>query len=223
MFPPVKFVLDKFRHKLPKDELKRLGKEIATKLVSSDYKNNRVGDPAAPLTEKQERKIKVFVRDFLNRAVQKFGSQPGSKAVEDEDRTAPGSQDGKPDTTPSDVEDDVSEGRKRKRDEESEDITSAAPSDGPDAKRLKEEETETGEPGKPSPPPPPPPPTEETEEQKALKEQEEALMRENEEAQRLEDEAEAKKEMDMTEKVPNEDTPPLEEHGQNRKQEVLSH
>ncbi|KAG5993953.1 histone methyltransferase set2 [Claviceps pusilla] len=72
VFPPVKNVMDKFRHKLPKEELKRLGKEIAKKLVASDYKNRRVDDPTAPLTEKQTLKIKKYVKDFLTRAVQKY-------------------------------------------------------------------------------------------------------------------------------------------------------
>ncbi|KAF5683612.1 histone-lysine n-methyltransferase H3 lysine-36 specific [Fusarium circinatum] len=75
VFPHIKHVLDKFHHKLPKEELKRFGKEIAKKLVSSDYKNNRVGDPNAPLSEKQARKVKQYVKDFLDRAVKKFGDQ----------------------------------------------------------------------------------------------------------------------------------------------------
>ncbi|KAI7770134.1 hypothetical protein LZL87_002505 [Fusarium oxysporum] len=85
VFPHIKHVLDKFHHKLPKEELKRFGKEIAKKLVSSDYKNNRVGDPNAPLSEKQARKMKQYVKDFLDRAVKKFGDQQKPRAGENAD------------------------------------------------------------------------------------------------------------------------------------------
>ncbi|KAF2962904.1 hypothetical protein GQX73_g10666 [Xylaria multiplex] len=71
LFPHVKYVMDKFRHKLPKEELKKFTKDVSKKLVSSDYKNNRVDDPTV-ITEKQERKVKIYVKDFLDRAVQKY-------------------------------------------------------------------------------------------------------------------------------------------------------
>lgn len=63
--------MDKFRHKLPKEELKKFTKEVSKKLVSSDYKNDRVDDPTL-ITEKQERKVKTYVKEFLDRAVQKY-------------------------------------------------------------------------------------------------------------------------------------------------------
>ncbi|KAF4956421.1 hypothetical protein FSARC_11557, partial [Fusarium sarcochroum] len=80
LFPHIKHVLDKFHHKLPKEELKRLGKDIAKKLVASDYKNNRVGDPGTPLSEKQAKKMKKYVHDFLDRAVEKYGDRQKRKA-----------------------------------------------------------------------------------------------------------------------------------------------
>lgn len=233
VFPPVKHVLDKFRNRLPKDELKRLGKEIAKKLVASDYKNNRVEDPTAKLSEKQMGKIKKYVKDFLDRAVEKFESHQKRKAGRDPQSHANGSKgpddtgalgsekptdtptgsptgkggefgvvDGADDTIMTDGEEESPEGSERKRkrgtDMETADSTGATPSEGPDFKRLKEDETGGG-----SPPPPPPPPPESameetmSEEQKALQEQEEALMRENEEAQRLDDEADKTKEMEQ--------------------------
>lgn len=178
VFPPVKFVLDKFKHKLPKDELKRLGKDIAKKLVSSDYKNNRVTDPTVPLSDKQDKKIKTYVKEFLDRAVHKFGPQKK----------------------------DSDEGRKRKRDEgegEGEDAEEI-----PDVKRVKEGDVD-GTPSEgtpevrpdntdaspPTPPPPPPPGTERTEE---MREQEAALMRENEEAQRIDEESRGQKQEVMS-------------------------
>lgn len=212
VFPLVKYVVDKFRHKLPKDELKRLGKEIAKKLVASDYKNNRVSDPTARLTDKQERKIKSVVRDFLNRAVQKFGSQQGQNvAAPGDNATQAQPSKVEMDVDLSEVEDDEPDGRKRKRVEDGEEAMDT----DKENKRLKE--LETPESKEPSPPPPPPPPAEAanpeiSKEQEALKEQEEALMRENEEAQRLEDEANH-----------TEETKAEEHDAANRKQEVLSH
>ncbi|KAF7544274.1 hypothetical protein G7Z17_g10086 [Cylindrodendrum hubeiense] len=72
LFPHIKHVLDKFHHKLPKEELKRLGKDVAKKLVASDYKNDRVGDPSAALSDKQAKKMKKYVKDFLDRALEKY-------------------------------------------------------------------------------------------------------------------------------------------------------
>lgn len=207
-------MLDKFRHKLPKEELKRLGKDIAKKLVASDYKNKRVEDPTATLSEKQTLKIKKFVKDFLTRAVEKYEShqkKQGSKGVQPEildggkaattTSTPKGHEvdDTAEDIALSDAEDNdspSSQERKRKREVGVADSAGATPTEGPDTKRLRAEDgTE------PSPPPPPPPPPDflseaQTEEQKALQEQEEALMRENEEAQRLEDEANTTKDLE---------------------------
>lgn len=230
MFPHIKYVLDKFRHKLPKDELKRLGKDLANKLVASDYKNNRVTDPTAQLNEKQARKIKTFSKEFLDKAVHKFEAQkqkPGQSGAAGTISADKPAADGKVDEAElSDVDmDDSPASRKRKHDADADtDLPDATPTaDGPDVKRLKEDEAAAGgsATATPSPPPPPPPPPEEgggsssgaemTEEQQALREQEEALERENEEAQRLEDEEEAQR------------TTNGEQQGPSRKQEVLSH
>ncbi|PHH79042.1 hypothetical protein CDD80_5756 [Ophiocordyceps camponoti-rufipedis] len=86
VFPPVKYVLDRFRNKLPKEELKRLGKDIAKKLVASDYKNGRVDNPSAELTEKQVTKIKKYVSDFLSRAVDKYQAHQKRKAAREKGR-----------------------------------------------------------------------------------------------------------------------------------------
>ncbi|PFH55902.1 hypothetical protein XA68_17427 [Ophiocordyceps unilateralis] len=215
VFPPVKYVLDRFRHKLPKEELKRLGKDIAKKLVASDYKNRRVGDPSAELTERQVVKIKKYVSDFLSRAVDKYQAHQKRKATREKSPTGeqmddrggasggqhPGAgldkaaaEDAVADTTaaatvtPSDVDVDSpgSQDRKRKREADS---TDATPSEGPDCKKPKDEEAASPSPPPPPPPPPPPLPEEElTAAQREFRAQEEALERENEEAQRLEDE-----------------------------------
>ncbi|KFA67473.1 hypothetical protein S40285_00138 [Stachybotrys chlorohalonatus IBT 40285] len=275
VFPPVKHVLDKFRHKLPKDELKRLGKEIAKKLVASDYKNNRVEDPTAGLTEKQVLKIKKYVKDFLDRAVEKYNEHQKRKPLSDAQNPAVESSNGDQGLPPGanavggtptespvasntatvaenaedtamsdgDADDSFASGdRKRKREGGGADIGGPL-LDGPDAKRVKEDETQV-----PSPPPPPPPPPEEpaldeatTAERQALREQEEALERENEEAQRLEDEANKTKRLEVAaaeaqsdlanltgqaSSQPGDDrngNATLEEQNNARKQEVLSH
>ena len=218
VFPTVKHVLDKFRHKLPKEELKRLGKEIAKKLVASDYKNNRVEDPTAQLGERQTLKIKKYVKDFLVRAVEKYNehqkqqghAQPGNPPASSGDGTSkvdeangggesrtPKEADVEGDVALSDLDDNgespSSLERKRKRAEEADSAAATPSEDAPDAKRIRGDEDAQGT---PPPPPPPPPDSAMTEEQKAFQEQEEALMRENEEAQRLDDEANKTKDME---------------------------
>lgn len=252
MYPPVKHVLDKFRHKLPKEELKRLGKDVAKKLVASDYKNNRVNDPAAPLTEKQERNIKKYVKDFLDRAVAKFEAHHKRKASEtskkgpdteqgangkptpDADKAGESPIDSPPepeaaadDIVLSDVEDDSPDApdRKRKRDIDAVEA-SASPLDGPDMKRLKEDGADGATPPPPPPPPPENPGANRTEAELALLKQEEELMRENEEAQRLDDEEQARKKEAASRSNP--DGPAgqqtsMDEHGNARQQELLGH
>jgi len=197
--------MDKFHHKLPKDDLKKFGRDVNKKLVASDYKNNRVGDPTS-ITSKQQKKVKKYVKDFFDRAVVKYreqekrnsdratrpateagSSQPGETGLD----AAPDAQ-VEDDVVLSDVDDgspnSPSSERKRKReDDDAESAGAETPSETPSLKRVKEDDAVES----PSPPPPPPPPTDTplTEEERSMREQEEALMRENEEAQRLEDEA----------------------------------
>ncbi|KAM0285338.1 hypothetical protein ACHAQH_001527 [Verticillium albo-atrum] len=222
LFPHVKYVLDKYRHKLPKEELKRLGKEVNKTLVSSDYRKNRVEDPTAAISHKKVKTIKQYVKDFLDRALVKFkeherkkaeraGQGLQSDAAQKADAgvamesSAPGAPD---DVAMGDVDDEVilsdmeeletastsSLERKRKREQVDAGSPELTPSETPSAKRVKEDDVDDQAP----PPPPPPPPETEgdanaegveqplTAEQLALREQEEALIRENEEAERLE-------------------------------------
>lgn len=254
VYPPVKHVLDKFRHKLPKEELKRLGKDVARKLVASDYKNNRVSDPAAPLTEKQERNIKKYVKDFLDRAVSKYEAHHRKRTSETAQRSAGSEQattNGKsasgadkpgesPDSSQereataedivlSDMEEESPDGaadRKRKRDAEVIVASVDSPLDGPEMKRLKEDDPDGATPPPPPPPPPENPGAARTEEAQALLEQEEALVRENEEAQRLDEEEQARKKAVAR---PNSDGGPagqqtsMDEHGNALQKELLSH
>ncbi|SPN98386.1 related to Histone-lysine N-methyltransferase, H3 lysine-36 specific [Cephalotrichum gorgonifer] len=185
IFPIVKPVLDKFRHKLPREELKRLAKEVTKSLVASDYKNKRVQDPTAALSESWERKIKQFVKKFLDKAVAKYpGNDRHRVSGSNGEKTAPSGVGGTDkgdgsatvatpgaDTTP--------------------DVTNGTTS--PSGRSVKRKREDGDEPMAVTPPPPPPPPPQEakelTAEERDLRTQEMELMRENEEAQRLEDEA----------------------------------
>lgn len=202
--------MTKYRQKLPKDELKRLAKEISKKMVASDYKNKRVRDPTA-LSSDGARGIKKYVKEFFDRAVVKHKEHEKRKA-EREAKLAQSSGESLSQPAPTattqessqiddevvltDDEDEASPDLKRKRDEEDPDSTTQTPSETPSLKRIKEDEMDAV----PSPPPPPPPPpaadtptTEMTEEERSMKEQEEALMRENEEAERIAEEQERSK------------------------------
>ncbi|TVY75780.1 H3 lysine-36 specific histone-lysine N-methyltransferase [Lachnellula suecica] len=71
LFPHIKHVMQKYSKQLPKDDLKKFAKEAGKKLVASDYKNNRVADPTKTIGEKQEKKVKKYVREFFDKAVEK--------------------------------------------------------------------------------------------------------------------------------------------------------
>ena len=200
--------MDKFHRQLPKEDLKKFGKEINKKLVASDYKNKRVDDPTT-ISEKQERKVKKYVKDFFERAVVKFKAhqeKTAAQAAKSQSSALPSSNsaalelssevpavtldedivmsdDEGPGSTP------ASSDRKRKREDDTVDSPGPAPSDTPSIKRVKDDDAD-----EPSPPPPPPPPPEgEATPTAEISEQEAALMRENEEAQRIADEAERQK------------------------------
>ncbi|KAL8710925.1 MAG: hypothetical protein Q9220_004524 [cf. Caloplaca sp. 1 TL-2023] len=68
LFPTIKHVMDKYKHKLPRDDIKRFAKQIAKKLVESDYRNHRVEDPTK-ISSSQERHIKKHVAEFFEKAV----------------------------------------------------------------------------------------------------------------------------------------------------------
>lgn len=70
LFPHVKYVMDKFKGKLPRDDLKRFAKEISKKLVNSDFKNRRVQDPTK-IDSKKEKQVRTYVRDYFDKASKK--------------------------------------------------------------------------------------------------------------------------------------------------------
>ncbi|KAJ5414550.1 hypothetical protein N7509_001177 [Penicillium cosmopolitanum] len=70
LFPHIKPFVDKYKNKIPKDDLKRFAKETATKLVNSDYKANRVTDPTK-ISDKHQQKVKSFCKDYFDKAYKK--------------------------------------------------------------------------------------------------------------------------------------------------------
>lgn len=174
-------------------------------IVSHEYKQKRVADPTEDVNRDKARSIKMKVKEYLDKALYK----ERKVATRQADQKTPGETNGAvqtdgQDSTPADGPDldavmsDVETGstssqeRKRKRDDGGEDaeLSMREVSETPSVKRLKDDE------GEAAPPPPPPPPPEsaakaaESEalvtQQADLLEQEQALMRENEEAERLE-------------------------------------
>lgn len=78
--------MQKYSGKLPKEDLKKFAKEVGKKLVASDFKNNRVEDPTK-ISEKQEKKVKKYVRDFFEKAVEKKKVMDKKKADRAERRS----------------------------------------------------------------------------------------------------------------------------------------
>ncbi|KAF2811860.1 uncharacterized protein BDZ99DRAFT_281967 [Mytilinidion resinicola] len=179
LFPHIKSVTDHYRKKLEKDDLKRLAKEVAKKLVRGDYKSGRVQDPTTKLSHRHEKSVKVFVKAFMDKAVQKKVDREKERAARAERKKASSAagQKASPDApTPkihaqeeSDnemmgiLDDDgeramdispssSSSDLKRKRGE------SDPQADDDEQASLKKFRTET--PPVPAPPPPPPPPAE---------------------------------------------------------------
>ncbi len=81
--------MDKFRNKLPKEDLKKFAKEIGKKLVASDFKHNRVEDPTK-ITEKQEKKVRKYVKEFFDKAVAKKAAHDKGKVDKRHDSTTNG-------------------------------------------------------------------------------------------------------------------------------------
>lgn len=154
--PHVMSVAAHYRKKLEKDDLKRLSKEVAKKLVRGDYKSGRVKDPAAKISSKHEKTVKTYVKDFMDKAVRKKEEREKARvargdAVQDGNGASPDTPQIEMDDTPgatAAVEaspNDSSSELKRKREDEAD--------DSPRNMRSR-----TDEPLAPPPPPPPPPP-----------------------------------------------------------------
>ncbi|KAI9841290.1 MAG: histone methyltransferase set2 [Thelocarpon superellum] len=109
LFPHVKYVTDKFKTKLPKDDLKRFAKEIAKKLVNSDFKNQRVDDPTQ-ISSRQEKHVKKYVKDFFDKAVAKKRTHDMKKAArKDQEKTKDGDSADSPPSPAKAADDDETE------------------------------------------------------------------------------------------------------------------
>ncbi|KAF3053634.1 histone methyltransferase set2 [Didymella keratinophila] len=148
--PHVMAVAAHYRKKLEKDDLKRLSKEVAKKLVRGDYKSGRVKDPAAKISSKHEKTVKNYVKDFLDKAVKKKVEREKARATRGE--TVQDDKGATPDTPQLDVDDTPG-------------VAASPNDDSSELKRKREDEADvsprnirsrTDEP--PAPPPPPPPP-----------------------------------------------------------------
>jgi len=176
--------MNKYKHKIPRDDLKRFAKEIAKKLVASDFKAGRVKDPTK-IDERQQKKVKEFCKQFFEKAYQKHKKHEIERAARDK---GPGRKP-KEEVSPEGVEGDMEvspegdgDGEDVKMsDDEDADATPSAhtPSerngtlkrkrfDEDDGRAIRDDdEEELGLPGSPAkkgnleidtPPPPPPPP-----------------------------------------------------------------
>ncbi|EKG19683.1 WW/Rsp5/WWP [Macrophomina phaseolina MS6] len=175
IFPHVSYVLNKFSKKLPKEDLKRLGKEVSKKIVNSDYKRGRVSDPTK-ISDKHVKDVKKHVHETLERACEKKKSLENKKAAGGGSTTPPGEPgpSKKPGARGGDEEmaytldevasKDYSQGNspedssKRKRGDVTPNGMLMEDEDGSSSKRLKSTDIDTP----PPPPPPPPPPADNT-------------------------------------------------------------
>lgn len=99
LFPYIKHVVNKYKNKLPNEDLKRFAKEISKKLVASDYKNKRVTDPGS-IDEKQARKVKTYCKDFFDKAVKKQQDRQKGIAEKAKSTAKQATASGAPSTTP---------------------------------------------------------------------------------------------------------------------------
>ncbi|KAF2016498.1 hypothetical protein BU24DRAFT_328480, partial [Aaosphaeria arxii CBS 175.79] len=164
--PHVMNVVSHYRKKLEKDDLKRLSKEVAKKLVRGDYKHNKVKDPTAKLDSKHEKTVKKFVKDYMDKAVVKKEAKDKERAAKAERRAKEKAAGKVPaEASPESPKKEEAPERADSDDEmiglsDDEDALAA------DLKRKREEDYEVASPKKlrpdavPAPPPPPPPPAE---------------------------------------------------------------
>ena len=70
--------MNKYKHRIPKEDLKRFGKEISKKLVAADYKAGRVTDPTK-IDDKQKGKVKDYCKQYFDRAAHKHKKAEAEK------------------------------------------------------------------------------------------------------------------------------------------------
>ncbi|KAJ5081352.1 hypothetical protein NUU61_009616 [Penicillium alfredii] len=164
LHPYIKHVVDQYKHKIPKDHLKRFAKETAKKLVEGDYKKNRVTDPTR-ISEKHQQTVKNYCKGFFDKAAAKHHEREKRKAAKthghgsaqvDADADVKMSDD-EADTgaAASPLDDDLAASLKRKRDPDNDLDQDFGVENGDSSPSKRQKST-------PPPPPPPPPPADES-------------------------------------------------------------
>lgn len=164
-----------FRHKLSKDDFKRLARDLTKSVASSDYRKGRVQDPTK-LSEKQAKGLRNHTHEYFTKFVKKMEARRAQK--KEKSKTQPvesHTPEGSPppaikeemDVDGSDAEGDVADmtpagssdtpaALKRRRDDNA---NGADGSHSPKKMRVSpDEEDATAGAATPPPPPPPPPP-----------------------------------------------------------------
>lgn len=100
LFPHISYVMNKYKHKIPKDDLKRFAKDVAKKLVASDYKAGRVENPTK-ISEKQQKKVKAYCKDYFDKAASKHKKLEEEKTARKEKLGHSGSKPSSSHPTPS--------------------------------------------------------------------------------------------------------------------------
>ncbi|KAJ5123974.1 uncharacterized protein N7515_007799 [Penicillium bovifimosum] len=80
LFPIIKPVVDSYKNKIPRDDLKRFAKEISKKMVESDYKKNRVTDPTVMISAKHEKTVKGYCKSYFQKAAEKHAARAREKS-----------------------------------------------------------------------------------------------------------------------------------------------
>lgn len=96
--------MNKYKHKIPKDDLKRFAKDLAKKLVNSDYKAGRVDNPTK-ISEKQQKKVKAYCKDYFDKAAAKHKKHEEERAARKGKKAAAGSSQATPSHSPHHVQD----------------------------------------------------------------------------------------------------------------------
>ena len=68
--PHIQHVVNKYKHKLPKDDLKRIAKDVSKKIITNDFKSKRVENPNK-VSEKHAKTVKKYAQETFERAVKK--------------------------------------------------------------------------------------------------------------------------------------------------------
>ncbi|WPH04035.1 Hypothetical protein R9X50_00691900 [Acrodontium crateriforme] len=178
--PHIMHVVGKFKQKLAKEDLKRWAKELAKKMVESDFRKGKVENPTK-ISDKQIKGIKKHAQEFFEKAAKKKADADKRKA---DKRAALDGASNTPIGSPapivaSPIDKDMDQTTFSDNEQNEPEATPAESSDGTSGLKRRLEEVMNGETSEetesilkklrtesdhPPPPPPPPPPVETTDE-----------------------------------------------------------